>query len=193
MTGACLVTPARVHLSDYCAALRRGWSPNNLRPEAGLEELAEIEADADAFLARLDDPSGRGAPVKLPDGSTVPRLPSLRRWIRQDGFCGSIGLRWQAGTADLPPYCSGHIGYAVVPWRRRAGLARIALAAILPTARGLGLPHVELTVDPGNSASIRVIEANGGSLVARRARHVSHDGGEELLYRISLVSQRPTP
>jgi predicted acetyltransferase len=37
-------------------------------------------------------------------------------------FCGSIGLRWLPGTEELPPHCLGHIGYAVVPWKRRLGL-----------------------------------------------------------------------
>jgi predicted acetyltransferase len=33
-------------------------------------------------------------------------------------FAGAINLRWQPGTAELPPHCLGHIGYGVVPWKR---------------------------------------------------------------------------
>ena len=98
-----LVRPATAHLPDYVAALQSGWSPNNIRPEAAQEQLAQIAEDAEAFLAGLDDPQGKGPPVVLVDGSTVPRLPSFRRWIWDDGFAGSIGLRWQPGTNTCRP------------------------------------------------------------------------------------------
>jgi len=61
-------------------------------------------------------------------------------------FCGSIGFRWQPGTEVLPPHCLGHIGYAVVPWKKRRGHATRALAAMLPLARAEGLRYVELFV-----------------------------------------------
>lgn len=183
-----LVTPEQHHLEDYCAALSRGWSPNNLRPEVAREHLARIEKDAGGFLAGLQDPEARGGPVRLPDGSYVPRLPSLRRWIWDGGFCGSIGLRWRADGAPLPPTASGHIGYAVVPWRRREGLASGALRAILPLGRDQKLTHVDITVDPDNVASIGVIAKVGGYLAARYAKHPSLGTGEELLYRIDLAA-----
>jgi len=183
-----LVTPEQHHLEDYCAALSRGWSPNNLRPEVAREHLARIEKDAGGFLAGLQDPEAKGGPVRLPDGSYVPRLPSLRRWIWDGGFCGSIGLRWRADGAPLPPTASGHVGYAVVPWRRREGLASGALRAILPLARDQKLTHVDITVDPDNAASIGVIAKVGGYQVARYAKHPSLGTGEELLYRIDLAA-----
>ena len=67
-------------------------------------------------------------------------------------FCGSIGFRWQPGTEVLPPHCLGHIGYAVVPWKKRRGHATRALAAMLPLARAEGLGYVELTTDPPQPA-----------------------------------------
>jgi len=181
-----LVTPSLEHLAAYRAALETGWSPRTTRPEAAAEELQAISKDPDAFLGKLDDPEGRGDDIELPDGSFVKRLPSFRRWIWADGFCGSIELRWQQGTNALPPTCLGHIGYAVVPWRRREGLATAALGAILPEARQVGLSAVDLTTDPGNIASIRVIEANGGRMLARRDKLAAHDDGQELLFRIDL-------
>ncbi|MEL6690555.1 MAG: GNAT family N-acetyltransferase [Pseudomonadota bacterium] len=181
-----LVTPSLTYLEAYRAALQTGWSPRTTRPEAATEELYEIAQDPDAFLASLDDPEARGDDIQLPDGSLVKRLPSFRRWIWDEGFCGSIELRWQHGTDALPPTCLGHIGYAVVPWRRREGLATAALAALLPAARAVGLGAVDLTVDPSNIASVRVIETNGGHLVARRSKLPAHGCGKELLYRITL-------
>ena len=161
-----LVRPGPEHLASYVAALERGWSADNERGvEAAREELARIQADAAAFLASMEDREAKGPPITLPDGSVARRLPGFRRWLWDGEFCGSIGLRWQPGTTALPPHCLGHIGYAVVPWKQHRGYAKSALRLILPEAKAVGLPYVEITTDPDNIASQRVIEANGGILV----------------------------
>jgi predicted acetyltransferase len=161
-----LVRPGPEHLASYIAALERGWSADSERGvEAAREELSRIHADAAAFLGSMEDREAKGAPVTLPDGSAARRLPGVRRWLWDGEFCGSIGLRWQPGTAALPPHCLGHIGYAVVPWKRRLGYAKSALRLMLTEAKAVGLPYVEITTDPDNLASQRVIEANGGILI----------------------------
>ena len=101
-------------------------------------------------------------------------------------FCGSIGLRWRQGSNDLPPHCLGHVGYAVVPWKERRGYATRALALMLPLARARGLAYLDLTTDPDNVPSQRVILANGG-IYQGRFRKTEHYGESEgLLYRIYL-------
>jgi predicted acetyltransferase len=182
-----LVWPALEYLPSYVEALERGWSPDNQRPEAGQEELARIARDPAAFLAAQVDREARGPAIVLPDGSTVPRLPGYRRWLWDGEFCGAIGLRWQPGTPALPPTCLGHIGYAVVPWKRRRGYATRALALLLPEAAREGLPYVEITTDETNVASRRVIEANGGQLVERFTKLAAHGGGAGLRFRIPLT------
>ena len=181
-----LVRPDREHLDGYLDALRRGWSPNTER-DTSREQLAEVEADPDAFVAGMDDRDPVGRTVTLPDGTEVPRLPGFVRWMWDDEFCGSINLRWQDGTPELPPHCLGHIGYAVVPWRRRRGHATEALRRMLPLASEVGLPYVEITTDEDNTASQRVIEANGGVLVERFVKPDSSGGGRGLRYRIALT------
>ena len=161
-----LVRPGPEYLASYVAALERGWSADNERGlEATREELSRIQSDAAAFLASMEDREAKGPPITLPDGSAAKRLPSVRRWLWDGEFCGSIGLRWQPGTTALPLYCLGHIGYAVVPWKQCLGYAKSALRLILPEAKAVGLPYVEITTDPDNIASQRVIEANGGIFV----------------------------
>ena len=190
MLGLQLVRPGPEHLAAYRTALQRGWSPDNLRGAAAArEELERIEADAAGFLARLDDPHALAGPVTLPDGSTVPRVPSLRRWMwlpDADGgpFVGSIGLRWTDDGAPLPPHVLGHIGYAVVPWQRRRGHATRALALMLLLARERGLPHVEITTDPDNLASQKVMLANGGVLVETFDKGAAYGHAPGLRYRI---------
>ena len=181
-----LMWPAAQYLPGYSSALERGWSPDNLRLEAAAEELAEIVADPERFLAEQVDREAKGPPITLPGGATVPRLPGIHMWMWDGEFCGDIGFRWQPGTADLPPTCLGHIGYSVVPWKRRLGYATRALADILPEARSVGLPYVELTTDASNVASRRVIEANGGIIVERFNKPAVYGGAESLRFRIAI-------
>ena len=103
-----------------------------------------------------------------------------------DEFAGVIGLRWQTGTPELPPWCLGHIGYSVVPWKRRRGYATEALRLILLEARREGLPYVEITTGVTNSASQRVITANGGVLLGKVVTEKRLGGEEIVRYRINL-------
>jgi predicted acetyltransferase len=191
-----LVRPGPEHLADYVAALERGWSPDNVRGAAAAhDELARIAADAAAFLAAMDDPNAAGPPVTLPDGSRRARIPGLRRWMWSEdgehgepaGFVGSIGLRWTADGAPLPPHVLGHIGYTVVPWKQRRGHATRALALMLPIARARGLRAVEITTDPDNLASQRVVLANGGVLVEHFDKGAAYGHVPGLRYRIDLA------
>lgn len=183
-----LVWPAEHHLPSYVAALERGWAADNVRGEAAArEELEKIAEDPARFLAAMVDREAKGPPVALPDGSTAARLPGYRRWMWDGEFCGSIGFRWQKGTEALPPHCLGHIGYAVVPWKQGRGYATRALRELLPDAKAEGLAYVEITTDPANVASQRVILANGGVLVERFIKPAQYGGAEGLRFRIALA------
>jgi predicted acetyltransferase len=181
-----LVVPSREYLGSYAAAIRRGWSPSSSREAARAEELAKIADDAAAFVACEADAFAPRPPLRLHDGSYVARLPGFRRWMWDGEFSGSIGLRWQLDTPELPPWCFGHIGYGVVPWRRRRGYATEALRQILPEAKSVGLPFVYVTTTVDNVASRRVIEINGGVLLDRFVMDFVHGGSEGLRYKIAL-------
>ncbi len=177
--------PAIDLLDGYTDALRRGWSPDNIRGKTTADEyLIRIGQDAVTFLELLEDPEARGPAITLPDGSTAVRIPSLVRWIWDGEFAGSIALRWQPGTATLPDHVLGHVGYAIVPWKRGRGYATAALRLLLPEAWRFGLPHVELVTDPNNIASQKVIRSNGGELIERFREPQAYGGNEALRWRI---------
>ena len=187
MTALGLVKPSLVTLPGFVDALERGWSRDNIGLEKTIRsDLAWIARNPSGFVASLDDVEAMGAPISLPDGSQAQRLPGYNRWLWDGEFCGSIGFRWQPGTSELPAHVLGHMGYAVVPWKRGRGYASEALRLLLPDARARGLTWVELTTVPDNVPSQRVILANGGALVGAFDKSPHYGGGEALRYRISL-------
>jgi predicted acetyltransferase len=188
-----LRVPTLALLPVYAAALERGWTPDNVRGEvANRETLARIEGDPEGFVALTNNRAGGGPPVTLPDGSQVARLPSVQRWIWDAadegpaGFVGLINLRWNHGHAPLPPHVLGHVGYSLVPWQRRRGHGTRALGLLLPLARELGLDHIELSTDPDNAPSQKVILANGGVLLGGFDKGAVYGHSPGLRFRIDL-------
>ncbi|WOF74011.1 hypothetical protein QMT40_001655 [Parvibaculaceae bacterium PLY_AMNH_Bact1] len=72
-----LLKPTIDHIPAYLSALGRGWSPDNLRPEAAQEQTAAISKDAISFVSKLDDPTAQAGPIILPDGSKVSRFSTI--------------------------------------------------------------------------------------------------------------------
>ncbi|HTW50686.1 MAG TPA: GNAT family N-acetyltransferase [Stellaceae bacterium] len=134
-----LLTPNLAKIAGYVAALEQGWSPDTTRDVSG-EQLAIYRRDPAALIDELTRQDGT---ITRADGEVVPKLPNRVLWLDDGEFCGSINLRYQHGTDELPPCVSGHIGYAVVPWKRRRGYATEALRLMLPVARECGLSRLE--------------------------------------------------
>jgi predicted acetyltransferase len=153
-----LLPPSLDLLPGYAAALAAGWSPNTER-DVSAKELAQLRRDPGSFL---DEVTRQGGTIVNALGKRVPRLPSRVFWLDDGAFCGSINLRFAPGTEALPTHVNGHVGYTVVPWKRRRGYATLALALLLPVAREAGLPRIQITCDDDNEPSRRVIAANGG-------------------------------
>ena len=88
-------------------------------------------------------------------------VPMTTLWGVEDGvFLGRSAIRHRLTPALRKS--GGHIGYDVRPSARRRGHATALLAAVLPVARAMGIEEALLTCDETNTASRRVIEANGG-------------------------------
>jgi predicted acetyltransferase len=180
-----LVVSGADYLESYKVALNRGCSPNNLR-DVSTEELQRAEQEPQLIFDLANNPTGSGPLAELADGSLVRRIPSITRWMWDGEFSGTIGLRWQPSTPELPAYVLGHIGYSVVPWKQNKEYATKALRALLSDARKLGLPYVELTTDLNGHASQKVIVNNGGILFEEFTKPASHGGNAGYRWRILL-------
>jgi predicted acetyltransferase len=171
-----LVRPGLDRLPGYAAALEAGWSPDTTR-DVSAEQLAALRDDPLAFL---DDLTRQDGTIEDAAGDIHPRLPSFVFWLDDGEFCGVISLRYMRGSDELPSHVSGHVGYAVVPWKRRRGYATKALSMLLPTVREAGLTRIEIVCGDDNEASRRVILANGGVAIGSR----QSDGTTKLVFRI---------
>ncbi|TCA28015.1 GNAT family N-acetyltransferase [Rhizobium leguminosarum bv. viciae] len=159
-----LLPPDLANLSGFEAALAAGWSPDPRRAgdEAYIRgELQRLRHDRSRFLDDLI-PDG-----KWRAGSGSSPLTTRLFWIWDGEFCGSISLRFQAGTEEPPQEVSGHVGYSVVPWKQRNGHATAALSLLLAVAAKEGLDRLVILCNEDNDASRRVIERNGGKLFMR--------------------------
>jgi len=58
---------------------------------------------------------------------------------------------------------------------------------LLPEIRERGLAYIEITTDPDNRPSQRVVLACGGRLIERVMKPACHGGGEMLRWRIDLA------
>ncbi len=178
-----LIAPSLARLAQYEAALAAGWSPDTER-DVSAEQLAALRRDPYSFLAELTRQDGT---IVTASGRVVARLPSRVHWLDDGEFCGVINLRFVPGSDALPDYVSGHIGYAVVPWKRRRFYATRALTLVLPIASEVGLRRVEITCDDDNEPSRRVILSNGGELIGTRP---APGGRTKLVFRIDLAQRR---
>lgn len=87
-------------------------------------------------------------------------------WVNDQEYLGRIAIRHRL-TPRLRDY-GGHIGYDIRPSARQRGHATAMLAAALPVAYGLGVNPALVMCDDDNTASRKVIEANGGVFEDKR-------------------------
>jgi predicted acetyltransferase len=182
-----LLTPSEDNLHLYIAALRREKEMGE-KPFHNTDEiLAKAEAAPAELVASLTDLVG-GRTFNDEDGTERVALPAFTKWLYTRGdneISGTIQMRWDPATMQLPPYCLGHIGYQVFPWVRGKGLATEQLRMMLEVVKSeLNLPYVDITTNVENKASQMVIVKNGGKLI-KEFTVVRKDGKKQaFLWRV---------
>jgi predicted acetyltransferase len=161
-----LINPAATLRRSFLAAIAEfradrdfpvPWFVTDVDPQA----LTDAAAFA-AYVARVL--SEREPAATRPDWF-VPMTTLW--WVHDDEVLGRLAIRHRL-TPALES-AGGHIGYDVRPSARRQGHATAMLHAALPIAHGLGINPALLTCEKTNTASKRVIEANGGQFLDARS------------------------
>lgn len=136
----------------------------------------ELRESFDSYVQKINDMSlGKG----LPDGY----VPATEYWLVDgDRFIGAVNIRHSLTEHLLNE--GGHIGYDIRPSERGKGYGKEILRLALPKAKELGIESVLVTCDENNSASKKIIEANGG--VFENTHPSSEGAGVKLRYWIHL-------
>lgn len=152
-----LVEPSVKYAASYISALREGLDSAPSKQE----DIQLADQNFAAYLAQKNDTS---RPVILPDGSSVPRLPQIDLWlIEGDEFIGRASIRPQLN--DVLRMRGGNIGYAIRASMRGKGYGHKILTEALGYVRKLGFQEILITCHDQNTASIRIIEKAGGTLI----------------------------
>ena len=123
----------------------------------GEPRYVDASQDFDRFLRRIaseaQDQCWRRAEFPVTD------------WLVSDGrLLGCSRLRHRL-TPELA-YQGGHVGYDIRPSARGRGFGTSLLSLTKERAAAMGIDRLRITCDVDNTASIRVIEKNGGVLDA---------------------------
>lgn len=96
----------------------------------------------------------------LPEGYVAQTI----YWLMDGGVPVGIGKIRHGLTAASREF-GGNVGYAIGSAYRGRGYGKAILGFLLEEAKKMELDEILLTVDKGNEASKKVVEANGGVLV----------------------------
>jgi predicted acetyltransferase len=155
-----LVDPTK-RLHESWLESRDEWGRGEHQAGSGLWSAEHLDVDTLAGFSAWLDLLRREADTSVPPEPG--KVHASYWWIVEgETYLGAITERHEHN--DFLLEVGGHIGYGVRPSARGRGLARWALAAVLPRAAALGLERVLVTCDDDNVASIRTIESNGGVL-----------------------------
>lgn len=153
------MAPAPCHAPSYLEALREGFRRGE-QDTVTERRVRQIEADFAGYLAVITNQTGN---IRLPTGEIVPKVPFSLHWLTDgDVFIGEASLRHQLNAHLMRE--GGHIGYGIRPSYRGRGYGRRILALALEECRRLEIGRVLVTCLDSNTASARIIEANGGVL-----------------------------
>lgn len=114
------------------------------------------------------------------------RLPTYEyELLDNEVIIGKIQIRMKPshGT-NVPPDFANHIYYEIEETYRNKGYGKEILKLGLQEAKKLGLKEVIITCDETNTASKKIIEANGGEFLDKKS--LLDGSGVMLKYIISL-------
>jgi predicted acetyltransferase len=150
MSMAELVTPQQQYFDGFVEA------EAEYRRE-GRRQLVSV----DVLTARVEDVLAYYDDLRAGRNLAPHLVPSSTFWMIDGGqFIGGVSVRHELN--DSLRHFGGHIGYMIRPSARRRGYGKHILKLALPKAHDLGIVTALVTCDATNTASRKIIEANGG-------------------------------
>lgn len=130
-----------------------------LEPEGWhfVEPLDFIHNNFETYIKRL---IGFSSGINLPEGQ-----PTYHHFwlIDKENFIGSINIRHL--NENLETNTRGHIGYVIIPSKRKKGYGKKILSLAIPEAKKLNYDKMLITCNSDNIASKKIIEDNGGEFI----------------------------
>lgn len=149
-----------MHLEKPSKKYEQSWKETIREFEAenqsGFWNVPEKPTDLDKYIQLTKDHE---------EGKNLPEywVPATTYWlIDNNQIVGHLNIRHKL-TDKLKIY-GGNIGYAIRPSARKKGYGSKILELALPKAKEIGLEKALITCDDSNTASIKIIEKNGGKL-----------------------------
>ena len=175
--------PHRDIFNSYVEALKEGHYIG-IQPKATAEEIDQICADPDRFIAdRQPDYTPEGV-IETPDGTMFEKVPHEYLWLSVDGeFIGDVSLRLKLNA--LLENFGGHVGYGIRPGRQGQGWATKMLGLTKEWAKTHhGISPLLLSCSPDNPASESVIRNNGGVLIREGDIPYGYEGGRIRFFHV---------
>jgi len=153
-----LILPSADYKDSFIAAVREFQMENN--PRAQSYQILDIESLQSDFNRYLEQLENKRQGIGLPAGYVA----ATNFWlVENDEYIGKIDIRHQ--YTDYLHQIAGIIGYDIRPSKRGHGYGKLLLKLGLERARQMDFDELIITCDIDNTASRKVMEANGGQLV----------------------------
>lgn len=154
MSASKLVRPSADYKDSFLEALEEYHAEGRYLHNA----LPALRADFDGFITALR--AERGYPHQ-PYQEWAEPVPETITWlVKDDQYIGTVDIRHRLNW-HLERW-GGHIHFVIRPSMRGKGFGKKILLKAIPIANYLGIDKALLTVDPDNTAAIRVVESCGG-------------------------------
>jgi predicted acetyltransferase len=150
-----LVKPSTAYKESFIEAVKEYQATNDDDRKDIFElKVDELENDFPLYISNLlSESEGKN----LPEGY----VPQTTYWLVHNGrFIGRVSIRHT--LTDFLLKEGGHIGYDIRPTERNKGYGKNILELVLPKVKQLGIDKVLVTCNETNTASKKIIEANGG-------------------------------
>lgn len=156
MSASRLVRPSPEYRDSYIEALKEYHAESRYR----YQNITRISADFETFIKELN--AEKGYPHQ-PFQDWIEQVPETIVWLVKDGeYLGSVDIRHRLNW-HLEKW-GGHVHFTIRPSMRGKGFGKKILQKAIPIINYLGIDKALLTVDPANTAAIRIIEKCGGML-----------------------------